>query len=61
MLNTTSILAKAGYTENIVTVLSENEERIQIEGEVYVQQIKELFNVTKWSYTDGKAEFYITK
>ena len=53
------ILFANGYTNAIVTTLGNNQYRIVISGEVHIGQIKELFNVIKWSYVDGKAEFYI--
>jgi len=53
------ILSTNGYSNAIVTPLGKNQYRILIKGEVYIGRIKELFNVIKWSYVDGKAEFYI--
>jgi len=55
------ILLTNNYPNHIITVLGENQYRIQIEGEVHVQQIKDLFNVIKWEYNKNRAEFYITK
>jgi hypothetical protein len=32
---------------------------LTIEGEVWIYQIKQLFNVINWEYNKGKAVFYI--
>lgn len=53
------ILIENNYPNHTITVLGKGLFRIQVEGEVHVQKIKELFNVQKWSYEKGSAEFYI--
>lgn len=42
-----------------LTVLGNNLFRLSIAGEVWIQQIKETFNVQKWEYNNGQAVFYI--
>lgn len=53
------ILNSNNITEFWITVLGNNAYRLNIPGEVHVQQIKDLFNVSKWEYSGKNVIFYI--
>jgi len=55
-----TMLNQIGYDKSLVTVLGNNNWKINITGECHVQEIKDMFNVVKWEYEGNKAVFYIT-
>ena len=54
------LLKKLNIEDYIITVLGNNRHKLSIPGQVWIQQIKETFNVDKWEYSDGKATFYLS-
>lgn len=51
-------LNELGY-ENVIISITNNGIKLRIVGNVYVQEIKDNFNVVKWEYSGNAVEFVL--
>ena len=50
-------LNKLGYSNFTINKLKDGSSKVIISGEVFVQEIKDNFEVIKWDYEDRKVMF----